>query len=161
MKTTIFVGIILFITGSILTIISRLSSYEPEQTYYKSLTTAQLDSIQTEELKQHKQDSLQKIEDAIAERKAERKFMRSRAGQVYKFGKRKGMEWDRDDCQLVADNKIWIGMNYWMLVYLRGNPDRINPSDYGHGIRYQYCWDDYTPSHFYDDNDDNVIDSYN
>lgn len=69
--------------------------------------------------------------------------------------------WGREECEMLADNQIWVGMSYDMLVYLRGKPNHINPSNYGGGNRYQYCWNSYTPSCFYDNNDDGIIDAYN
>ena len=69
--------------------------------------------------------------------------------------------WAKDDCTHLADRKIWIGMSYDMLVYERGKPDSTNPSNYGTGTQYQWCWHDYTPSCFYYDNDDGIINSYN
>ncbi|CAN5749775.1 hypothetical protein BH11PAT2_BH11PAT2_01550 [soil metagenome] len=74
----------------------------------------------------------------------------------------KHTDWKKDDCDALVARKYWIGMTYDMLVYERGKPQSVNPSDYGSGVRYQYCWNDnITPRCFYDDNDDNVIDSYN
>lgn len=70
-------------------------------------------------------------------------------------------EWSKEECQNLSEDFIWIGMEYDMLVYKRGRPNHINPSNYGRGTRYQYCWSDYTPSCFYDNNDDGLIDSYN
>lgn len=69
--------------------------------------------------------------------------------------------WKKEDCDRLIDDRIWIGMTYEMLVYSNGKPDSANPSNYGNGIKYQYCWHDYTPSCFYDTNNDGVIDSYN
>lgn len=73
----------------------------------------------------------------------------------------KHLTWKKEDCDKLIEGKIWIGMTYEMLVYSNGKPDSANPSNYGDGIRYQYCWHDYTPSCYYDKNDDGVIDSYN
>ena len=39
--------------------------------------------------------------------------------------------------------------------------DALNPSDYGGGVQYQYCWNGYTPSCFYDRNGDSAIDAFN
>ncbi len=69
--------------------------------------------------------------------------------------------WTKDDCTKLANRKIWIGMKYEMLVYLFGKPDHTNVSNYGRGDEYQYCWNDYTPSCFYDNNNDGIIESYN
>ena len=79
-----------------------------------------------------------------------------------KYGKlqKKHPEWSDDECMKVVDKKIWIGMTYDMLLYQRGKPNTVNPSNYGSGTEYQCCWEDYSPSCFYM-KDDNIIYSYN
>ncbi len=52
-------------------------------------------------------------------------------------------------------------MTYSQLQYERGTPDHMNVSNYGNGNEYQWCWDNYTPSCFYDNNGDGRFDSYN
>lgn len=95
---------------------------------------------------------------AEADRKAEQaKYDASRAGQLCK----KHPSWSRDDCQNVADRKIWVGMEYKMLLEEVGQPDSKNLSDYGNGSEYQYCWHGHKPSCFYDENNDGIIDAYN
>lgn len=69
--------------------------------------------------------------------------------------------WSRSDCERLVKKEEWVGMSYDMLKYLRGLPNSANPSDYGSGTQWQWCWTDYTPSCFYDRNDDGIIDSYN
>ena len=75
--------------------------------------------------------------------------------------------WKPDECQELVGGKLWItnathpGMTYDMIVYLRGTPNHTNVSDSGNGKSYQYCWDNYTPSCFYDTNDDGRMDAYN
>ncbi|HVX90933.1 MAG TPA: hypothetical protein VHC20_04915 [Candidatus Paceibacterota bacterium] len=73
----------------------------------------------------------------------------------------KHVDWTKDDCDGVAKNQVWIGMTYDMLVYENGKPTSKNISNYGSGNRYQYCWTGHTPSCYYDDNADGIIDSYN
>lgn len=67
----------------------------------------------------------------------------------------------RQDCDLIVAGKINVGMSYDALVYMRGKPNTINPSNYGGKTSYQYCWDDYTPSCFYDHDGDGILDSFN
>lgn len=87
--------------------------------------------------------------------------------KVKEFGKRAGKiktthpKWSWEDCSNVADNKIWIGMDVEMLIYIRGRDFSRNVSNYGNGDSYQYCWMDYTPSCFYDNDGDGKIESYN
>ena len=69
--------------------------------------------------------------------------------------------WGKCDCDKLASGKIWIGMTLDMLVYKRGNPDDKNVSNVGSGNEYQYCWDKWKPSCFYDHNADGIMDSYN
>ena len=57
--------------------------------------------------------------------------------------------WSNDDCNSLTKKQIWIGMTVDMILYLRGNPDHKNVSNYGRGDQYQLCWNDYTPSCFY------------
>ena len=81
----------------------------------------------------------------------------SKAGKICKDNP----TWSEKDCTNLADNLIWVGMSYDMLVYKRGEPNSANPSNYGGKNKWQWCWDDYTPGCFYDNNDDGIIDSYN
>ncbi|MFA6486041.1 MAG: hypothetical protein WCT40_01580 [Candidatus Magasanikbacteria bacterium] len=73
----------------------------------------------------------------------------------------KHRDWSYTDCTKVATGKIWIGMSLDMLKAERGLPNSANPSNYGSGTQYQWCWHNYTPSCFYDHNNDGLIDSYN
>lgn len=68
--------------------------------------------------------------------------------------------WSKEDCEKIVHNKIWIGMSIDMLRYMNGKPNSSNPSNYGNGIEWQWCWDDITPSCFYG-GDDGIITSYN
>lgn len=69
-------------------------------------------------------------------------------------------KWGVEACELLAKKRIWIGMHYDMVIYLRGLPNDVNTSNYGSGNQYQSCWDDYDPSCFYF-NEDMIIKSYN
>ena len=97
---------------------------------------------------------------AEEERKAKElaEWEKTKAGQICKAHYR----WSKTDCERVADGKIWVGMSYDMLVKVYGRkPNSANPSNYGSGTEWQWCWDHYTPSCFYDNNDDGLIDAYN
>lgn len=97
-------------------------------------------------------------EERVAREKAEQMaWDASKAGRICK----KHPEWTKDDCTKLANNKFWIGMSIDMLKELRGLPDSANPSNYGYGTNWQWCWYDYTPSCFYDHNEDGLVDSYN
>ncbi|PWN63674.1 hypothetical protein C1631_022155 [Chryseobacterium phosphatilyticum] len=93
-------------------------------------------------------DKQQKIEDE--------KFLKTKAGKIHK----KHPEWSKEDCINISEHKIWIGMHYDMLVYMRGKPDNVNTSNYGDGPNYQACWHDYDASCFYFD-ESQIITSYN
>lgn len=102
----------------------------------------------------------QKAKDEAEEaaKKAEEAWQKSKAGKICKAHP----DWVRYDCDNLANGKIWIGMSYDMVVYLMGKPDSKNVSNYGSGIKYQYCWYDYSsPNCFYDDDNDGLMDSYN
>jgi hypothetical protein len=116
---------------------------------------AQKQAEKLEKIKKLQQDSVlfeQKKLDIIEWRKKNPK-----AAKIYD----KHPKWTMEECELVSERKIWVGMHYDMLVYQRGKPNSANPSNYGNGTKWQYCWYDYNPGCFYDDNDDNIIDSYN
>jgi hypothetical protein len=85
------------------------------------------------------------------------KYIKTKAGKIWN----KHQNWTRADCELLSLGQVWIGMRTEMLVYLRGNPNTINKSNYGNGNQYQYCWDSKTPMCFYDKDNDGKIDSYN
>lgn len=91
------------------------------------------------------------------EEAAQRAWEQSEAGQICA----RHSDWTDIECGYVADNKYWIGMKYDMLIEERGQPSSTNPSNYGYGTQWQWCWWYYTPSCFYDDDDDGFIDSYN
>lgn len=87
-------------------------------------------------------------------RKAE--WFKSKAGRIQK----KHPEWTDEECIRISQNKVWVGMTLDMLKCERGLPNRVNPSDYGNGIQYQWVWEDYTPSCFYG-GEDGVVTAYN
>ena len=99
-----------------------------------------------------------RAEEAKAKRAADKKaWDNSKAGQYCK----KYPDWTKEDCTALADNKIWVGMSYEMLVERRGKPSSNNQSNYGSGNRVQWCWMHHTPRCFYDDNGDGLVDAYN
>lgn len=69
--------------------------------------------------------------------------------------------WEPEDCEKVADGRVWVGMDLEMLKYERGLADDVNYSNYGDGDQVQVCWFDYTPSCFYFNNNDTIVDAYN
>lgn len=101
-------------------------------------------------------DSLKKAEDEKL-RKEQEVWDKTKAGKICD----KHFGWTKEDCEKVADGKIWIGMDIWMVVEERGNPNGGNVSNYGNGDEHQYCWYRYEPSCFYDNNGDNKVDAYN
>ncbi len=67
----------------------------------------------------------------------------------------------RDDCDRAARGDVWIGMNEFILFALRGDPNEDNPSNYGNGTQYQYCWYDMKPECVYTKPGSDLITSYN
>ena len=116
----------------------------------------------TEEEVANYQAKIQREQDRIqakaeAELKAEQAaWESSRAGRLCKTHP----DWLKSECQRVADNKYWIGMTLDMLKAERGTPNSANPSNYGRGREWQWCWHRYTPSCFYG-GEDGIVDSYN
>lgn len=109
---------------------------------------------------------LKKIHDSLMDKKydsinkvnaiKEKIWNRSKAGKLQK----KHPDWSKEECDKVADNEIWIGMDIHMVIAERGSPEHINVSNYGSGKRYQYCWSDYNTGYFYCE-DDGIVTSYN
>lgn len=138
------------------TFIFELSNETGKDTALVKVTrplTEEEESQKQAELEAQKQIEEEKKAKALAEQKA---WEQSKAGQICTAHP----EWSETDCKKLADNKIWIGMSFEILKYKRGLPNSANPSNYGSGTEWQWCWHDYTPSCFYGD-DDGIIDSYN
>ena len=118
---------------------------------------ARADSLARQELKR---DSIVKAQkdsiDNVNEVKEQKAFEKTKAGRIWK----KHPEWDKDDCEELAKGNIWIGMDIKMVVYLRGNPNSKNVSNYGSGNEYQYCWWNYATSCFYC-GENGTVTSYN
>ena len=66
-----------------------------------------------------------------------------------------------EECTDASLGRYYIGMKKAVLFIGWGAPDSSRPSNYGGGTKWQWCWMSKTPSCFYDDNDDGIIDSYN
>ncbi|MET3535991.1 hypothetical protein [Chryseobacterium limigenitum] len=142
---------LLFIFGFLILffLIKQCSKTEDKIDYSSKLDTKLLkkDSIKNQ-ARIDSIDKQQKIE--------EEKFSKTKAGKIHK----KHPEWSKEDCINISEHKIWIGMKYEMLVYMRGKPNNVNTSNYGNGPNYQACWNDYDPSCFYFD-ESQIITSYN
>lgn len=105
------------------------------------------------------EDSLNKIREKQKEKiaiKELQKYYKTKAGRINK----KHKDWSTEDCEKLANRRIWIGMHIEMVKYLRGLPNHVNTSNYGYGNQYQMCWDDYNPSCFYCESD-GIVTSYN
>lgn len=104
---------------------------------------------------------------AEEERKQKISERKEYLANLNKFGKKAARikirhpEWSWEDCKDIANHKIWIGMEIDMLIFMRGRNFHKNVSNYGDGNHYQYCWIDYSPSCFYDNDGDGKIESYN
>jgi len=130
-----------------------------DKTISKSLTITRIftpEEIAKTEKEKKEAEALIKAEEEI-ETEELAKWEKTKAGQICK----EHPEWGKEDCENVADKKVWIGMDIWMVVEERGNPNDINTSNYGNGEERQYCWFRYNPSCFYDNNGDGKVDVYN
>ncbi|BAP30316.1 uncharacterized protein CHSO_1279 [Chryseobacterium sp. StRB126] len=143
------IAILFFGIAFIAFLINKCSGTKDNSGLTKNTVThiSKEDSIKNK-LKIDSINNLEKIE--------EEKFLKSKAGKIHK----KHPEWSKEDCISISENKIWIGMRYDMLVYMRGKPDNVNTSNYGDGPNYQACWHDYDASCFYFD-ESQIITSYN
>jgi len=90
------------------------------------------------------------------QKKDQIKWDKTKAGKIQK----EHPKWSKEDCEKVANNIIWIGMSIEMLYCERGSPNSANPSDYGDGVQWQWCWSYKHPSCFYG-GEDGIITSYN
>jgi hypothetical protein len=110
-----------------------------------------------------KRDSISKVindkedkRNADLQAKKDEKWNKTKAGRLHK----KHPNWSKEDCEKIVGGYYWIGMSIEMLKSQRGNPDSANPSDYGKGVQWQWCWHDYTPSCYYG-GENGIITSYN
>jgi len=126
-----------------------------EETAERERLNAEADAKRQAELEVQQKAQAEADAKAKAEQAA---FDQTNAGKLCK----QHASWTKKECQGVADRKYWIGMSYDMLVASYGSrPNHTNPSNYGGKTQWQWCWSDFTPSCFYDDNDDGIVDSYN
>lgn len=142
----IIAGGVLFI-GLISSLFKGNDSTEVNTTSDDTYVSAPVDSVAQKRIL----DSINKADEI-----ADAAFKKTKAGKI----QAKHPEWSKEDCELLANKKVWIGMNYDMLLYLRGKPNTVNTSNYGNGNEYQCCWNDYDISCFYM-KEDQIIYSYN
>jgi hypothetical protein len=152
-KSEKFVAIIILI----LCALYLYYKFAPEKKYTDEASLGLQDSILIITENQHrKDDSLHtKMIDSIYEAQ-QIAFSKTKAGKIYK----NHPEWSKEDCEKLANRRVWVGMEYDMLLYLRGKPNKVNTSNYGAGNEYQCCWDNYDISYFYM-GEDHIITSYN
>lgn len=133
--------------------INRIFTDEEKAQIEKQKADAEAKRV-ADEAKQKKAVAEQQAK-SLADQKA---WDSSKAGQLCK----KHPDWTKEDCTNLANKKIWIGMSYDMLVEMWGKPNHANPSNYGGGTEWQWCWTAYSsPNCFYDTNGDGLVDSYN
>ncbi len=156
-STKLYIGGTTLFLGWLFWQIAQVKFAEKEKEEQRAIVKAKNDSIELANKPYN--DSIKKVNDSLTVIKLEveqKKWEKSKAAKIQK----KHPEWTKEDCQRIADNKIWIGMSLDMLKYQRGTPNHANPSNYGEGTNWQWCWDDYTPSCFYGGGD-GIITSYN
>jgi len=121
-------------------------------------TEAERLKVEAEVKKQAEIEAQKKIEkEQLAKEKAEQEaWDNSRAGRLCK----EHDDWTVEECESLANKKIWIGMHLDMLKALWGTPNSASPSNYGGETEWQWCWWNYTPSCFYGGSD-GIVTSYN
>lgn len=129
-------------------------SAEQEAEKINKEKVAQEEKQRIEKEAQIKNEEQERKEKELAE---QRTYEKTKAWRICKANP----TWTREDCDLLANNKIWIWMSYDMLVYTHWKPNSANPSNYWVWTQWQWCWYDYTPSCYYDTNDDGLVESYN
>lgn len=124
------------------------------KTINKEQASQQIQNAQPQpQLTQEQQDKIKADQE-----KADAEWKKTKAGQICSAHP----VWKKDDCNNLADKKIWVGMSYDMLVFVYDRkPNSSNPSNYGGETQWQYCWNNMNPSCFYDNNGDKIIDAYN
>lgn len=157
--------LILLTTANLLIISCNTNSSENEDKIPKQTTppatnnveeTTDTTSVMMEYARQKQDEQKAEADTKAAEMAAQKLWDNSKAGKI----KKKHPNWSEYDCERIAENEIWIGMTIDMLKYERGKPNSSNPSDYGQGREWQWCWHDQEPSCFYGE-DDGIITSYN
>ena len=149
-----------WVTGFVaLVVLANIYNYQSPEDYQSPMSTGDI-SLEIE--KQQERQKLEFTKDSIRHEKQKLMIIEWRK-ENKKAAKilDKHPNWSRSDCESLVKKQVWVGMSYDMLKYSRGLPNIANPSDYGSGIQWQWCWTGYTPSCFYDRNDDGIIDSYN
>ena len=127
--------------------------------------SAELGLKYSKEIKEYGFDLQFQMFDQIAEKDKEYQLRVEKQQKIWKESKAgkiqsKHPNWSVTDCQRLADKEIWIGMSLDMLKYLRGAPNSSNPSNYGNGVKWQWCWNNRSPSCFYGESD-GIITAYN
>ncbi|MBS7230766.1 hypothetical protein KHA90_07000 [Flavobacterium psychroterrae] len=145
-------------TDSLLTIYNTLKNTDKIEFSKKINSISQNAKIEQERvdnriLEMNKELDQKKIKQTVQE---EINWKKTKAGKL----QIKHPIWSKEDCEKIVNNKIWIGMSIDMLQYMNGKPNSANPSNYGNGTEWQWCWDDISPSCFYG-GDDGIITSYN
>lgn len=136
--------------------------FTPEEQAVRDEQKRQADEVQAK--KDAEKQAALEAENKAQEEQAKKDLAAQKVWEQTKAGKlcTKHPSWTKTDCTNLANNKIWIGMTYEMLVAGYGKPNSINPSDYGSGTQTQYCYTGHnSPNCFYDKNDDGIIDAYN
>jgi hypothetical protein len=124
------------------------------------LQTPEEIQAEQEEIKagQEAAEQREKDKEAAAQKAAKDKAAYDRSPEGKCLNNHPG--WTADDCDRVANNRIWIGMSLDMIKAERGSPSSATPSNYGSGVQWQWCWYDYTPMCFYG-GEEGIITSYN
>lgn len=90
----------------------------------------------------------QEAEAARKREATEAAWLRTSAGRLWK----KHKDWDRAECETIAQGKVHIGMTMDQARAAWGNPESVHNTTYALGVTSQWCYGEYCQSALYFDN---------
>lgn len=65
--------------------------------------------------------------------------------------------YNKEECENVANKKIWVGMTFWQLIQSWGMPKDINDTTTAFGIHSQYVYGTFKPYVYLEGKDKNNL----
>jgi len=78
----------------------------------------------------------------------EKKWLSSRAGRIWQ----RRQDWPKEICEVIAKNKVRIGMTEEQCLASWGRPSDVNNTTYSFGTHSQWCYGEYCESALYFEN---------